>query len=192
MIQRRRAFMGSVAADEEYYSRDAAERAKIAKPVIDRNRYTDRSAPAAAALRSVKPIPIANLAHPGEAHCEGGSVGLLRDRVALGHALLDFDNVPAAERLGGDLLAVYWSSEERGLLDRRPGVEELGELSRKRSDPAETGSGARFLLRLAKAAKEPRYRADAERIFRGLPDFGLDWGHTTVEIARAVRLWLEA
>jgi len=187
----RRAFMGSQAADEEYYSRDAAGRAKMAKPEIDRTVYTDRSALAAAAFCGMKTIPIANLEHLGDAHCEGGSVGLLRDRVALGHLLLDFDLVPDAEKLGAGLFAEYWSAEERGLLDRRPGVEALGELSRKRSDPSETGSGVRFLLRLSKAANEPRYRADAERILRGLPDFGLDWGHTTVEIARAVRLWLE-
>lgn len=185
----RRAFMGSVAADEEYYSRDAAERAKMAKPEIDRTVYTDRSALAASAFRTVKTIP---MALAGEAHCEGGSVGLLRDRVALGHAHLDAGNIPEAERMGADLFSVYWSSEERGLLDRRPGVEELGELSRRRSDPSETGSGARFLLRLAKATGERRYREDAERILRGLPDFGLDWGHSTVEIARAVRLWLGA
>jgi uncharacterized protein YyaL (SSP411 family) len=127
-----------------------------------------------------------------DAHCEGGSVGLLRDRVALGHALLDFEDIPGAERIGSRLVGDYWSAEEQGLLDRRPGVEELGELSRKRSDPAETGDGARFLLRLAAAANEPRYRADAERILRGFPDFAPDWGHATAEIASAVRLWLEA
>src|SRR6185295_2502315 len=58
----RRAFMGSVAADEEYYSRDAAERAKMARPEIDRTVYTDRSALASSAFRGMKPIPIANLA----------------------------------------------------------------------------------------------------------------------------------
>jgi uncharacterized protein YyaL (SSP411 family) len=125
-----------------------------------------------------------------ESHCDGGSTGLLRDRVALGHALLDDGRNAEAERLGSRLVEDYWSEEERGLLDRRPKVEELGELSRPRSDPGETGEGARFLLRLSKALNEPRYRADAERILRGFPDFAPDWGHSTAEIASAVKLWL--
>jgi uncharacterized protein YyaL (SSP411 family) len=196
----RRAFMGSQAADEEYYSRDAAERAKMAKPEIDRTVYTDRSALASSAFLATGDPTLADaptralghvLGRQRDAHYEGGGIGLLRDRVALGHALLDIGTVLEAERLGADLFAEHGSAEERGLLDRRPGVEELGELSRKRSDPGETGSGARFLLRLAKAVGEPRYRADAARILRGVPDFGPDWGHATAEIARAARLLLE-
>ena len=196
---KRRALMGGLAADEEYYSRDAEGRGKMAAPAIDRIVYTDRSALAASALRaSADPgLGVTGMAALNyvqkvqpEAHCEGGSVGLLRDRVALGHALLDFEDVPGAELIGSRLVEDYWSADDQGLLDRRPGVEELGELARRRSDPAETGDGARFLLRLAKSANEPRYRADAERILKGLPDFAPDWGHATAEIASAVRLWM--
>ena len=191
-------FMGSQFADEEYYSRDAKGRKKMAKPEIDRTVYTDRSALAGSAfLAASNPVKAAHclvelLELQRDTHYEGGGSGLLRDRVALGHLMLDCKQASVAEKFGGNLFAEYWSSEERGLLDRRPGVEELGELSRKRSDPAETGSGARFLLRLSGATGKPRFRADAERILRGLPDFGPDWGHTTAEIARAARLWLGA
>ncbi len=197
----RRTLAGGMVQDEEYYSRDAEGRGKMARPAIDRTVYTDRSALAASALRlsadvAQGTIGAAALDHvfrrQPDAHCEGGSVGLLRDHVALGHALLDYDRVADAERIGSRLVEEYFSADEQGLLDRRPGVEELGELSRKRSDPAETGDGARFLLRLAKSANEPRYRADAERILRGFPDFAPDWGHVTAEVASAVRLWLEA
>ena len=195
----RAAFFGSQAADEEYFSRDAKGRSQMARPAADRTVFTDRSALAASALLALG-VPesgaIAKRAIDGllksgaESHCEGGSTGLLRDRVALGHAVLDDGRVAEAERIGSRLVADYFSAEDQGLLDRRPGVEELGELSRKRSDPGDTGDGARFLLRLSKAANEPRYRADAERILRAFPDFAPDWGHATAEIASAVRLWL--
>lgn len=192
-------FAGGRAADEEYYSRDAEGRGKMASPVLDRTAYTDRNALAASALRSgglaEHEVPGAAslkyvLERQPDAHCADGSVGLLRDRVALGHALLDYGRAADAERIGSSLFADYWSAEEQGLLDRRPGVEELGELSRKRSDPGETGEGARFLLRLSKAADELRYWEEAERILRGFPDFAPDWGHATAEIASAVRLWV--
>ncbi|HZN62317.1 MAG TPA: DUF255 domain-containing protein [Planctomycetota bacterium] len=193
-------FFGSQSADEEYYSRDAKGRSEMARPPVDRTVYVDRSALAASAFLALGVPASAAIAKRaldgllesgGEKHCEGGSTGLLRDRVALGHALLDDGRTVEAERIGSRLVADFWSAEEQGLLDRRPGVEELGELSRPRSDPAETGEGARFLLRLATAANEPRYRADAERILRGFPDFAPDWGHSTAEIASAVLLWLK-
>lgn len=197
----RLAFAGAQAADEEYYSRDAAGREQMASPGLDRTVYTDRTALAASALRKgghalqdVMGVAAvgAILERQPDRHCEAGSVGLLRDRVALGHALLDLDRFADAERIGSRLVADYWSAEEQGLLDRRAGVEEWGELARKRSDPAETGDGARFLLRLSKEVNEPRYRADAEKILRGFPDFAPDWGHATAEIASAVRLWMGA
>jgi hypothetical protein len=192
-------FLGSQAADEEYFSRDAAGRAGLAKPDVDRTIYTDRGALAVSAFLATGDAE--NVAIAGKAldlllesgpdvHCAEGARGLLRDRLALGQALIDGGRITEAERVGSRLVADYWSAEERGLLDRRPGLEELGELSRKRSDPGETGEGARFLLRLSKAAGEPRYRADAEKILRGFPDFAPDWGHPTAEIASAVRLWL--
>ena len=189
---------GSQAADEEYYSRDAKRRSEMARPAADRTVFTDRTALAASALLALgvpESAAIAKRAIDGllktgpDSHCAGGSTGLLRDRVALGHAVLDDGRIAEAERIGSRLVAEYWSAEEQGLLDRRPGAEELGELSRKRSDPGESGDGARFLLRLSKAANEPRYRADAEKILRGFPDFAPDWGHATAEIASAVRLW---
>ena len=190
------AFFGSQAADEEYYSRDAEGRAKLARPAVDRTVFTDRSALAASLFLALgDPLGSRAFDTPpfrgSESHCEGGSTGLLRDQVALGHAFLDAGRKVEAERIGSRLVADYWSAEERGLLDRKPGVEELGELGRKRSDPGETGDGARFLLRLSKALDEPRYRADAEKILRGFPDFAPDWGHPTAEIASATRLWLE-
>jgi uncharacterized protein YyaL (SSP411 family) len=187
---------GSQSADEEYHSRDAAGRSKLARPGVDRTTFTDRSAQAASLFFALgdgaAATRILDALRPGqgETHCEGGSVGLLRDRVALGHAFLDAGWTADAERIGSRLVADYGSAEEQGLLDRRPGVEELGELVMQRTDPGETGDGARFLLRLAKAVNEPRYRADAERVLRGLPDFTPDWGHPTADIASAVRLWL--
>jgi uncharacterized protein len=192
------AFLGSQAADEEYYSRDAQKRAEMARPAVDPTVFTDRSALAASAFLALG-VPesgalakraIDGLLKGADRHCAGGSPGLLRDRIALGHALLDDGRNSEAERIGSRLVADYWSAEEQGLLDRKPGVEELGELSRPRSDPGETGDGARFLLRLSKAVNEPRYRADAERVLRGFPDFAPDWGHATAEIASAVKLWL--
>lgn len=193
-------FFGSQASDEEYFSRDTKGRSEMDRPAVDKTVFTDRAALAASAFLALG-VPasaaIARRAIDGlvkagfESHCPGGSTGLLRDRVALGHALLDDGRHADAERIGSRLLVEYWSEEERGLLDRRPGVEELGELSRPRSDPGETGDGARFLLRLSKAVNEPRYRSDAERILRGFPDFAPDWGHATAEIASAVRLWLK-
>ncbi|HEU4338725.1 MAG TPA: hypothetical protein VFS19_01540, partial [Planctomycetota bacterium] len=190
-------FFGSAAQNEEYYSRDAKGRAEMARPSVDRTHFTDRIALAASAFLEAGEAEIAGraldsiLKGNSDAHCDGGSAGLLRDRVALGHALLDAGRTNEAERIGSRLAADYGSAEEQGLLDRRRGAEELGELSRPRSDPGETGDGARFLLRLSKAINEPRYRADAEKILRSFPDYAPDWGHPTAEIASAVRLWME-
>ncbi|MBI4564639.1 MAG: thioredoxin domain-containing protein [Planctomycetes bacterium] len=204
----RGAFRGSQAADEAYYLQPIEERAKRPRPPVDVTVFTDRSAKVASALARASTV----LADPalldvarqglhyvlnehrdperGLAHASGGGYGLLRDRVALGSALLDLAEhtgdlryLAEGERQGDRLVARYWDAEERGLLDRCPGEEELGELSRRRSHPSETAQAAMFLLRLAAHTGEKRYRTDAVRLLRALPDFAPDWGHFTAEVA---------
>ncbi len=202
--EERGVFLGAEHSDENYYRRPAGSRG--APPELDRRVFADRSARAVScgfaasralgdrsyaekSLRALHGLLETHREADGSVrHAEGGATGLLRDASALGHALLDateFTSDPRyraeAERIAERIVPGWYSAEERGLLDRRPGVDELGELSRKLTHPSQSGEALRLLARVG---AEP-LRQDARAVFAGLPDFTPDYGCYTAELALA-------
>lgn len=198
-------FGSAQASDEEYFRLAASERTRRPRPAVDPTVLTDRAAKAASAClavgdriraeRTVQYLLNEHRRSDGSIlRAPGGTDALLADRLALGHALLDLEDatrdpryLAEAGRIADRLMPDFWSGEEQGLLDRLPGVDEFGELSRRESKPSQTGEGARLLARLAARTGEAGYRRGAERILTGLPDFTPDYGPFTAEIGLAAR-----
>ncbi len=209
-------FFGSQGADEEYYLVPPGERAKRPAPPVDPTVYVPASSVlasaflraaqvlgeeefAGAALRGidwllrecVRPKDVAHY-HDGKARF----VGLARDRIALGGALLDaYEHsgrehyLEAAEGIIAPLAAKFWSDRERGIVDRLAGDGEWGELARPRRNIEENSQAAEALARLWRLGAGDPFREAAERILRGFPDFLDDYGHVTAEYALAAD-WL--
>ena len=121
----------------------------------------------------------------GMLHSPGGAGGLLRDQVAVAAALLDAYEWSAderflaeAERLLTHAMGSFWDRRDGGLLDRQPGRDELGELSKRRRRIAENASAARSLCRVGR-------HEEAKRILGSWPDYREDYGHHTAEYALA-------
>jgi hypothetical protein len=121
----------------------------------------------------------------GMLHAPGGTGGLLRDQVATAAALLDAYEWSAderflaeADRLLSHAVSSFWDRRDGGLLDRQPGRDELGELSKRRRRIAENASAAISLSRLGRLD-------DAKRILGSWPDYREDYGHHTAEYALA-------
>ncbi len=198
------------AADDEYYARPPAKRP--APPTVDRTQMTGWAAqmcstffragavleweePADFALRCLDRIVEQGIdAERGAAHCfdpEPRLHGTARSQVFLLRALLDAYEYSGREsflRVSETILDFcrtrLWSEPERGLVDRPPGLDEWGELSRRRKNIQENALAAEAAVRLSYLA-EVRHRDFAHRLLAGFPDFLDDYGHYTAEYGMA-------
>ncbi len=209
-------FRGSQAGDEEYYVVPAGERSRCAPPAVDPTLYVPTGAAmASACLRAAEVLGVADFGkmalrcldfllrecvRDGDvAHYHDGEprvFGLARDRIALGEALLDaFDHtgesryLDAARDAGDQLVARFWSEKERGIVDRRCGASDVGELARPRRSIEENGRAAGLMARLWRHGAGDRFGEGARKILLSWPDFLDGYGHFTADYAMAAD-WL--
>ncbi|MBI2931395.1 MAG: thioredoxin domain-containing protein [Planctomycetes bacterium] len=122
--------------------------------------------------------------------------GILRDHAAVARTLIDTYEFFAdrrylveAERLLEFIWNRFWDEAEQGLLDRRPGFEELGELRLKRRNIDDNAIACQATLRWAAHSGDHRWHTKVERALASLPATGAEYGHPTAELAVAVE-WL--
>jgi hypothetical protein len=205
-------FFSSQAADEEYYTLPAAERARRAAPAVDPTVFTPAAAALASAglrasqvlgdgawaamgLRALDFLLRECVTGEGVAHYHDGRprvFTLLRDPVALATALLDaYDHTGEAryrDRAREILEALpgkFWWEAEKGLADRAVDAIDRGELARLRKQIHENSLAAGAFARLWRLEGNEEHRRWAERLLLSFPDFLDGYGHTTAEYALA-------
>lgn len=78
-----------------------------------------------------------------------------------------------------------WSSAEKGILDRRPGLSEGGALSQPRKSIQENALVAEGAIRIGHLVADGSHLEFARRILSSFPEFLDDYGHYTAEYAIA-------
>lgn len=207
-------FLGSQAADQDYYS--APDRASRPAPAVDRTVYTTTaSALASAFLRAAQVLGerrwadralraldflLRECATPeGVAHAWDGRPELfvlLRDPVALAGACLDaWDHTgeprwrEKAEELADAWPAKFWWEAEKGFADRAVDAIDRGELARLKKPIQENAQAALVYARLWRTGGREEQRRRAEQLLFAFPDFLDGYGHQTAEYALAAD-WL--
>lgn len=183
-------YYGSEDADEGYYG--AADRMSVPRPRIDRTFYADANAAMAGALiaagraledaevtrgalRSLERVLLACY-RPGEGvahYLDGGPRvrGLLGDQIGMIHTLLDAHEAAGstpylmmAQELGYYALRTLYDERAGLFLDRAPAADAIGLLREPCRPFAANCIGARALLRLGRAAKEPAFTDAGRRV----------------------------
>jgi uncharacterized protein YyaL (SSP411 family) len=185
-------FGGSVYPDQEYFALDAAERAAHPRPPADRTVYTSWNAQWLAALAdaggrfdrvdwierasSSLRLLLDTMAAPGDLlhhyRAEGGDPRLpilLADPLHAGIACFTLyqatgvrDWLDEARRLAHAIETTFWA-EDGGFWDRARSDDDVGVLRYRDRAFESNADAARFLLDLAAATGERKYRALAER-----------------------------
>jgi uncharacterized protein YyaL (SSP411 family) len=212
------AFYGSQDADEEFYSRSAAERETVQAPYVDRTVYTSWNAVAASAyLEASWTLERPDLAdrarraldflwrecrapeggvyrfHDGSPH----QPGLLGDQVFTARALLDAYEVSGeaayleqAEELAALLIGRFVDGNGGGFYDTWEDHEALGRLDIRQKPLAENAVAAEVFLRLAQLTRGPGYEQTARRTLEAFAGDQEVMGHFAAAYARAVDLFL--